>query len=225
MEPPSEDYSAMVEPLLPMVRRIAKHLLNILPRWVSLDELVAEGRIGLLEAAKRYRPDRGAQFSTFAYYRVRGAMIDSLRRHSASDPRARAYAATQAALDDLIERQVADAPPPSEGVTPEVAARSLASLLEEAATALVMGETAARTAPEVPPDPESATMTQEVKDLVDAALTSLPEKERTILLRVYVEGDTIEAAGKTLGLTKSWSSRLHARGLKLLRRRLKELER
>ncbi len=220
-----EEYTAMVEPLLPMVRSIARHLLNILPRWVSLEELVAEGRIGLLEAAKRYRPDRGAQFSTFAYYRVRGAMIDSLRRHSASDPRARAYAVTQAALDDLIERRVADAGPPTGDGSPEVAARSLASLLEEAATALVMGETAALTAAETPLDPETASMTFEVKDLIDGALASLPDKERTMLRRVYVEGDTIEAAGKTLGISKSWASRLHARGLKLLRRRLKELER
>lgn len=219
-----EDYSALVEPLLPMVRSIARHLASGLPRSVAIEDLVSAGRVGLVEAARRYRPDRGARFSTFAYYRVRGAMIDSLRRQSASDPRARAYASTQAALDDLIVQHVSDEKPPTANASPELAARTLASLLEESAMALVLAETAEMTAAEGPEDPETASMARETARKIDLALASIPDKERQIVTKVYLHGETIESAGQSLGLTKSWSSRLHARGLKLLKQRLRDLD-
>ena len=64
----------------PLVKRIAHHLLGRLPNSVQLDDLIQSGMIGLLEAATHYAADRGASFETYAGIRIRGAMIDALRK-------------------------------------------------------------------------------------------------------------------------------------------------
>jgi len=64
----------------PLVKRIAYHLLNRLPPSVQADDLVQAGMIGLLEASKNYDPTQGASFDTYAGIRIRGAMLDEIRR-------------------------------------------------------------------------------------------------------------------------------------------------
>src|ERR1700722_2155297 len=67
---------------LPLVRHILGRLAVRLPRGTDLDNLEAAGVLGLVEAANRYEPDRGIRFKTFAYTRIRGAILDELRRNS-----------------------------------------------------------------------------------------------------------------------------------------------
>lgn len=64
-----------------LVNRIARHLIARLPAQFQLDDLVQAGMMGLLEAARKYDPDKGASFETFASIRIRGAMLDEVRRH------------------------------------------------------------------------------------------------------------------------------------------------
>ena len=63
-----------------LVKRIAYHLLNRLPPTVQIDDLIQAGMVGLLEAASNFNPDMGASFETFAGIRIRGSMIDEIRR-------------------------------------------------------------------------------------------------------------------------------------------------
>jgi RNA polymerase sigma factor for flagellar operon FliA len=71
---------ALVEQYGPLVRRIAHHLLARLPSTVNVEDLIQSGMIGLLEAGANYDASRGASFETFAGIRIRGAMIDEVRR-------------------------------------------------------------------------------------------------------------------------------------------------
>ena len=80
----NEDHriNKMLEGYAPLVKQVALHLIARLPASVELDDLIQVGMIGLLEADKNFDPGKGAQFETFARIRIRGAMIDELRRSS-----------------------------------------------------------------------------------------------------------------------------------------------
>jgi len=226
MKPTATDAArdALVAQHLPMVKRIAKRLLLDSPAWMPLDELIACGREGLLEAASRYDPSLNTTFASYAYYRVRGAMFDLLRHESAQSPYFRARASAQAALDALLEQRARDEAPALAGSTDATldAAQSLAAVLDEAVIALSLGEIAALVAPETPDSPLETVEARQTRAHLDRALATLPRRERDMIAGIYLRGETIEAAGKRYGLTKSWACRLHARALQRLRVALEE---
>lgn len=74
-------HDELVTQYAPLVKRIAYHLKARLPATVIVDDLLQAGMIGLLEAANKYDPDQGASFETYAGIRIRGAMLDELRRN------------------------------------------------------------------------------------------------------------------------------------------------
>src|SRR5689334_2856300 len=73
------DRDAMIRQYVPLVRRLAHHMIAKLPPNIELDDLIQVGMIGLAEALSRYQVSQGVQFETFATQRIRGAMIDELR--------------------------------------------------------------------------------------------------------------------------------------------------
>ncbi|MEE9452732.1 MAG: sigma-70 family RNA polymerase sigma factor, partial [Gammaproteobacteria bacterium] len=73
--------ASFVDRYTPLVKRIAYHLLSHLPKFIQLDDLFQAGMLGLLEAARNYDPSKGASFPTYASIRVRGAMLDEVRRN------------------------------------------------------------------------------------------------------------------------------------------------
>ncbi len=74
------DADTLVNRHAPLVKRIAYHLMNRLPPNVQADDLIQAGMIGLLEASRNYDPSQGASFETYAGIRIRGAMLDEIRR-------------------------------------------------------------------------------------------------------------------------------------------------
>ncbi len=214
------DRDALIEATMPYVRHLAVQLARDLPTSVALDDLVAAGHAGLVTAAGRYDPSRGAQFTTYAHYRIRGSMLDHVRDLAADHPVYRARAAAEAAVDDLVERRLGESPP---ATSQAEAAQALAGLLGEMAAAVTLAEIAAETAPEREPDPEAALAVVERARQIDAAMEAIPERERTILRAVYFDGQSIEQAGRAMGLSKSWSSRLHAKAVASMRARLEAI--
>src|SRR5690606_22095545 len=77
---PRDDAATVVERHGELVRRIAHHLAARLPASVEIDDLVQAGMMGLLDAARNFQDDQGATFETYASIRIRGAMIDEIRR-------------------------------------------------------------------------------------------------------------------------------------------------
>ncbi|MFO0624792.1 MAG: sigma-70 family RNA polymerase sigma factor [Polyangiales bacterium] len=205
-----------------MVPRIARKVHREMPAWVRVEDLVGAGHEGLLDAARRFDPDRGAPFHHYAYYRVRGSRIDWVRQAASHDPVARARTHAHAAVDDLLQTVAGEHD--LAAVSPEGAASLLVSALQEAATAYALAEIAEETRAQPGEDPEAAAARRETGTVLARAVDGLPARERDILRGVYFDGRTIEQSGAEMGLTKGWASRLHARALALLRAALAEME-
>jgi len=225
------DRQKLVDANVPFVRSIASKIKDQLPREIEFDDLYNYGMQGLLEAAERYDRRHGVTFQTFAYYRVRGAMFDGLRnmgwlpRHEYArlrfEERAAAY------LTNLSEREA------GAGVSAEAAAvvniedevRQVAEALGGVAAIFVTTMEGQKEKGDVAtgmtPTPQVDVERQERDVAVEAALRELPDKERRLLQLYYFEDRPLEEVGKIMGLSKSWSSRLHARAIDLLKDALK----
>ena len=105
----SDPLEQLVSEHAPLVRRIAHHLASRLPECVQIEDLLQAGMVGLLDAARRYDASHGAAFSTYAEVRVRGAMLDELRRGDwvprSVHRRAREVAEAIRAIEELPERE------------------------------------------------------------------------------------------------------------------------
>jgi RNA polymerase sigma factor for flagellar operon FliA len=174
-----------------LVYSIAKKVHDTFRVPDAIEDLVGYGSVGLLEAAARYRPDSGVPFVSFAYHRVRGAILDGLRRQGWQT---RGEYAAQLRLARASAADGADAGAP-------MAAPVLSVEIAEAA---------ADGGPRLPGE--------DVLDL-RAAVAGLPELVRSVLERYYFADETLPQIAEALGFTKSWTCRLHARGIELLRER------
>jgi RNA polymerase sigma factor for flagellar operon FliA len=220
---------------LELVDVVARQLVRELGRSVELDDLRAMGHQGLLEAARRFDEGRGVSFRRFANYRVRGAMLDGVRK-SAPLPR-RAHERVRALEAALLVAEGASedgagaqgAPRPEA----ETAERRLTEHLADMATAMALGLLSATargdegepTPVDAGSSPEEAVADAELKQLVVEALEDLPEDERTLVRRHYLEGERFDHVAASLGLSKSWGSRLHTRAIARLTKRLRGLVR
>ena len=192
---------------------------------IELDELVAQANAGLAEAAQRFDPERGVSFTTFAWYRMHGAIIDGLRR-SANLPR-RVWArlvALRAANEYLEHRAERDAGAAKTGAPPPSGADALAAIQDAMSAIRTMYVTSLEAmvdrgfdvASDGAPTDDKLAGGQLARRLRDA-LEHLPERERAILTKHYWEGKNLLEAGAELGISKSWASRLHAQAVEKLR--------
>lgn len=192
------------------------------------EELRAAGYLGLVEAAERFDGRRGSDFRPFAFLRVRGAIIDSIRRISDLSGKAYRYArALQAAeglREEIYHQRASDAPGASEKEA------RLAQILEYAATcafafrlSVCDAETELAEAEGQPDNPEDLIHNRAVARTLRRLVRELPEKERRIIEGYYFDDRSFaDLIDPDEHLSKSWVSRLHARALAQLRRRLIE---
>lgn len=199
---------------LGLVDALARKILRGLPDFVDVEDLVAFGRIGLIESSRRYDASRGVLFKTFAYYRIRGAIYDGIRKmawfSSAPSAEVKFEAASGELLQDEAEREGGAGN--LEGMIGE--AREMvgnlvtARLLSLDASAIDVAEEKASALDEVE--------VSEVAHMLRGCLSKLEERERAVLEDYYFNHLTLEEAGAKWGLSKSWTCRLHARALKKL---------
>ncbi|MCL2447966.1 MAG: sigma-70 family RNA polymerase sigma factor [Polyangiaceae bacterium] len=194
----------------------------------TIDDLRSFGREGLLAAARTFEPERGVPFRRWANLRVRGAMVDGLRQ-SGSLPRRiyrdlRALAAADA-VQEAYDEEGAAQPAPG----PEAADGRLTQYLAGLATAIAVGMIASE--PLTPggdsasrqPNPEEALIDVDLAVHLKGIVESLPDAERTLVERHYYGDETLDQAAASLGLSKSWGSRLHARAIDRIARELRRL--
>ncbi|MEZ6062303.1 MAG: sigma-70 family RNA polymerase sigma factor [Planctomycetaceae bacterium] len=204
-----------------LVRSIAWKIHQKLPSSVELDDLIGYGQVGLAEAANNYDPDRGFQFTTFAYYRIRGSILDGLSTMSwfnkADYCSGRYERMANELLDDASETRRADTGQDTEwfGTT----ARSLSMVYLMSQMASEDGRT-----PEVVDDgtrdPQEQAETEDICGRLISLVAELPEQERALMQSVYFDGLTLKDAGERIGISKAWASRLHTRILNTLALRL-----
>ncbi|MDY0000743.1 MAG: sigma-70 family RNA polymerase sigma factor [Polyangia bacterium] len=210
----------LVKQHLALVKHIALGLRQQLPADLELDDLISWGVQGMLEAAERFEGEKGAAFSTFAYYRIRGSMIDGLRA-SGRLPRSEiAKVRMLERVDDYLENAAAQ----ERGAAPEsLARRSTSDVLGQIArhvsaiTTVCVVSLEGSTSGELPD--ESATQSFDRLDTrgfashLAGALESLDDKERRLVKLCYFGDCTLTEAGRKLGMSRSWASRIHVRAI------------
>jgi RNA polymerase sigma factor for flagellar operon FliA len=193
---------------------------------VTLDDLRSFGQEGLLQAARTFDESRGVPFRRWANLRIRGAMIDGVRQWGNLPRRVYRELRSVAAADRLQETydEEDSANPPATALAADA---RLTSYLAGIATAIAVGTMVA--APRESIDAEGRDVTPE--DLVGNAeliarvktiVSSLPDAERTLVERHYFGDETLDQAAASLGLSKSWGSRLHARAIEAIAREMRK---
>jgi RNA polymerase sigma factor FliA len=201
-----------------LVERVVKRLARELDLSCDPDDLRAWGHQGLLEAKGRFDATRGVRFSTFAYYRVRGAVLDGVRKQGWL--RRSAYAKLKAyETAGALGEQLADAEGASPSSTPAARAEQIQDVLGKLSAAYLLSAVG-QDESAGPDTPEEQLCSAQTQRVVRDSLHLLGERERVLVEAVYFEGVTIEEAGVRLGLSKSWASRLHAKALERLRKGL-----
>ncbi|MEZ6032180.1 MAG: sigma-70 family RNA polymerase sigma factor [Planctomycetaceae bacterium] len=203
-----------------LVRSIAWKIHQKVPRNVELDDLIGYGQIGLAEAARDFDQDRETQFTTYAYHRVRGAILDGLSTMSwfkhADYHRGRYEYAANEVLTAEAENSEA-------GETEiEWFTRTTRSLCGAYVMSLV-SDASSDPAADGGMDgvqPSAGIDRSETQAVVRSLLADLPDQEQSLMRRVYFDGWSIKQAGEEIGISKAWASRLHARGLERLALRL-----
>ena len=229
-----ESWEALIREHLPLVKYLAGRMIVHLPPQVELDDLISYGIFGLMEAIRRYDPSRGVKFETYAYTRIRGAMLDGLRAMDwvpqGLRRRAREVEACYRRLESRLGRPAEDEEVAAElGMTPA----EFAELLQELARTTVVslddllpGESEEpasvleRLADPGAADPLAAATLADLKERLARALAELPERERLIVTLYYYEGLTVKEIAAVLGVSPSRVSQLHTRAILRLRARL-----
>jgi RNA polymerase sigma factor for flagellar operon FliA len=203
-----------------LVRAIARGIHRSFPSYIELDDLIAYGQLGLAQAARDFDAERGIQFSTFAYYRIRGAILDGANQMNWLKRKTRAGDAYERMSGDLLGTDAAD----GEHARSDV--NWLGDMGGKLAVVFFLGQAGDdehRLDPEdenAPPPIESL-LDDELRAMLREQLELLPDDARRLLKATYFEGKTLKEAGETIGISKAWASRLHARALDQLARALK----
>ncbi len=214
-----------------LVKRIAYHLANRLPPSVQLDDLVQAGMIGLLDAARNYDEGRNASFKTYASIRIRGAMLDEIRKndwiprsvHSKAKMLAEAIRTVENREGrDARAQEIAD----ELGLTLEQYHELLKSAngqkvlsLDEAVSDEGDGSLLDALT-DNGPNPMENMQEQDVKKLLADAIASLPERERMVMSLYYDEELNLREIGQVMGVSESRISQIHSQAIIRLQARI-----
>lgn len=231
----AEGVTALTHQHIGLVHHVARQLSRRLHDKVELDELVSAGAIGLMQAAASYEPSRGLTFSTYAVPRIRGSMLDELRRHDhmsrgarrksraiatareslvhrlGREPRAREIAAELNVDVEVLRQWEMDIEGAVE-VSLDVAPRALRGERDLTTAAAVADERA-------PSVDERLTQEQRVA-LLAVAIRALRQQERTVLALYFYEELTLQEIAHVLGLSASRISQIRGEALGKLRKHL-----
>jgi len=216
---------------LPFVESLARRVASSMPHSIELGDLVQDGMLGLIDAAFRFDEARGIKFETFAERRVRGAMIDALRRDAWPRGVRRQRRELEAAREEL--RRELGAEPSLADLAARVGSdetrlgRTIVRINTiESTSPLSAGDNVdgsmlpAALVPSEPTSPDRAYEELEVRDRVRAAIASLPPRERKVIGLYYYAEATMKQIGAEIGVNESRVSQLHARAVQRLRKAL-----
>ncbi|MEE2000057.1 RNA polymerase sigma factor FliA [Alkalimonas sp. MEB108] len=227
----ADQLNQLIERHAPLVKRIAYHLLARLPASVQVDDLIQSGMIGLMEAAKNFDGSKGASFETFAGIRIRGAMLDEMRRGDWT-PRsvhrnARLIAETIAELEAELGRDVKDI---------EVAEKLDISLdeyhhmLSDVSSGRILGiedlgvsEDVLVSADERATDQlYEAQANEAFQHSLMQTISNLPEREALVLSLYYNDELNLKEIGAVLNVSESRVSQIHSQALVRLKSRMQD---
>jgi len=223
------DYEQMVEKHVPLVKRVAYHLMGRMPSCVQLDDLVQAGVVGLLEAINNYDGSKGASFETYARIRIQGAMIDEVRRGDWT-PRSVYRKARQLAeaVHAVENREGREAQPEEVAQELGMSLDEYNSILRDTAGCHVLSydelngdawnSDPAVNAEEKGPLPELQKL--RFKESLAEAIAALPERERLVMSLYYDDEFNLREIGEILGVSEARVCQIHGQALNRLRARM-----
>jgi len=230
---PVSDKDALVRTYLPMVKRIAYHMMTRLPACVEVDDLVQAGLMGLLDAVERFDDEQGAHFETYATQRVRGAMLDELRDADwASRNVRRAGRQIENAIHVLQQRH--KRPPSEQEIAEEMGMdiRAYFELLSDARGAQLVyyedlhdvdgDDFLERFADDHTQAPFDILASHHFKGALAQAVSILPEREKQLMGMYYEQDMNFKEIGAVLGVSESRVCQLHSQAIARLRGRLRD---
>lgn len=213
----SNDVRALMASCQGLVRSIAWKIHRRVPRQVELDDLISYGQVGLAEAARDFDASRGHQFTTFAYYRIRGAIFDGLSTMSwfnqADYSRGRYSTMADNVLGDDPEAESSSTEGDSSWFRNTSRALAVVYMFCNS-QAGEGGEPLSIASQEDAPDAGIAR--EELRNVLKEAVESLEGDARHLIQSVYFDGLNLKEAGERINISKAWASRLHARALQQL---------
>ena len=229
------DRDALIRQHVPLVRRIALHMIAKLPPNVELDDLIQVGMIGLAEALSRFESEQGVQFETFASQRIRGAMLDELRE---GDWMSRSSRKSQKEIEQALNRleQRLGRPPLESEIAAELgmALDDYQSLLGKVrGTQLVYLEDIGggdgddgddyleRHVADSGADPFALLRDQRLRAALVDAIKQLPEREQYVMGMYYEHDMNLKEIAAVLGVTESRVCQLHSQAIARLRTKMR----
>lgn len=223
------DRDQLILDSLPLLHHIVGRMSWDSPGRVDREDLFGFGMLGLIGAADSWEPERGLKFSTYAYPRIRGAILDELRRLDFL-PRGRRERVR--ALDRAVSEleQERGLPPTPEEIADKMGCdeTEVDEILHSARLAGTVSlddgpsdDLSSMLSDPRSADPENTAEWQEMKTLLVQAIGDLPEQEKTVITLYYGEELLLRDIGEIMGVTESRVSQVHSRALYLLNRGLK----
>src|SRR5947207_3022601 len=219
---------------LPFVEALARRVASSMPNSIEIGDLVQDGVLGLIDAAHRFDEARGIKFETFAERRVRGAMIDALRRDAWPRGVRRQRRELEAAREALRlelghEPSMADLAARVGSDEKRLGRMIVRINTIESTSPLANGDHVDESSlppalvPSEPEAPDAAYERIETRDRVRTAIQSLPWRERKVIGLYYYGEVTMKQIGAEIGVNESRVSQLHARAIRRLRTALGEM--
>jgi len=224
----NEERERLILEHMPRVDSLARRIHRRLPRSVAVDDLVSAGTLGLISAVDGFDPARGVKLSTYAEYKIRGAILDSLRRLDWAPRRERLRAREMDAAVAALQRRVHRSPEPGE------VALQMGLEMEEyhrrvfRAHRMRIARLEMESGPEASPhqdlvdtneiSPSAALERSEEAGLLLEAIQKLPRQQRIVLYQHYIEELRLCEISKRMSLSPARISKIRAQGLLHLRR-------
>ena len=212
-----------------LVKKIAHHMLARLPSHIALDDLIQSGTVGLIEAAYNYDPTKGASFSTYAGIRIRGAILDEIRKgdwaprsvHQNSRKISQAIAELEARHGrDVSAQEIAD--------YMEISLESLNLMMNDTHNCKIISFEDLGVTQDVITDashtiskgPEGLVEKGEQKQHLGEIIKTLPEKERLVIALYYDEELNLKEIGQVIGVSESRVSQILSSALHRIQSRV-----
>lgn len=211
-----ENRERSITRLAPLVRKVALGIARRLPASITVDDLSSAGAIGLIQAVDSYDASRGTSLETYARLRIRGAILDALRRDDIVPRRMRAQLSKvlrarrklEAENDEVSNAQIAA----EAGVSEETVQSLEETVVGSGVIPLASFDTFADETHSI----EDLVSGQETQQLLRQALTQLADKDREVLLGYYFREQTYKEIGEAMGLTESRICQLHRQAVQRL---------
>ena len=216
----------LVKQHAPLVKRIAYHLIARLPHTVDVNDLIQEGMIGLLDASQNYNIDQGASFETYAGIRIRGAMLDEIRRNNWA-PRSvhRKAREIAAAIQEIEQREGRHAQDTEIAQSIGISTHEYHQQLHDSAGHQVFSldefndhdESLAHPLSDNQLEPEQEIQQGGFQQALADAINKLPERERLMMSLYYNDELNLKEIGEVLSVSESRVSQIHSQTIIRLR--------